>query len=104
MDDTEANLPVGLRRCNHWKNLTTVSLQALPFLVDSEVYPVLQEVGVANVAQPEGVVLSVETTERDKWHIHHFEFNQGIRQANCVNLQAKLLMQAKEKGDMTVHS
>ena len=39
MTHSEANLPVGLRRCNHWKNLATVALQVLPFLWDAKVCP-----------------------------------------------------------------
>ena len=63
IDENKANLTVGLRRCNCWKNNPTVPLQALPFL-DTEVYPVLQMMGMANVAHPKGVVSYVETTEK----------------------------------------
>ena len=56
MDETEANLPVGLRSCNRWKSLAMLPLQALPFLLDAEVYPVQQVVGTVNMAQPESVV------------------------------------------------
>ena len=53
-NQTKANLPVGLRCCNCWKNFTTVPLQALPFLSDAKVYPVVQAVG------------TVETTQKSK--------------------------------------
>ena len=62
MNQTEANFPVGLRRCNCWENLATVLLQALPFLSDAEVYPVLQVVEV------------VETTEKSEWNVYGFAF------------------------------
>ena len=39
VDETKANLPLTLRRCNHWKNLATLPLQELPFLLlDAEVH------------------------------------------------------------------
>ena len=50
--------------CNGWENLATVSLQALPFLLDAEVHHVLQAVAKANVAEPEGLVSYVETTKK----------------------------------------
>ena len=74
MHETQVNLPLALRHCNHWKNLFTVPLQALPFLLDAEVYPVLQAVDMANVVQPEGVALYIETTEKRKRSVHHFVY------------------------------
>ena len=43
MDETEANLPVGLRCYNHWKNLATIPLQALPLILKALrcMYPLL---------------------------------------------------------------
>ena len=58
----EANLPVGLRCCVCWKNLTVVPLQALRFLSDAMMYPLLQAVG------------AVETTEKYKRSVYHFAF------------------------------
>ena len=45
------------------EDLAIVPLQALPFSLNFEVFPVLQVVGMANVAQPEGVVSYIETRE-----------------------------------------
>ena len=71
VDQTKVNLQVGLRCCNHWKNLAAIPLQAFPLiLLDAEVYYILQAV----VAQPEGVVLYAETVEKSKWNVHHFTF------------------------------
>ena len=56
VDETKMNLLVGFRLCNHWKILATVPLQALPVLLDAEVNLVLLAVGVANMAQPKGVI------------------------------------------------
>ena len=69
MDKTELNTLVGLSYCSCWKNLTTVHFQELTFL-DIEVYPMLQSVGMANGAEPEGVVWYVETTEKSRQSIH----------------------------------
>ena len=46
--------------------ITVTPVQAIPFILDAEVYHVLQVVGVANVAQPEGVASYVKTTEKRK--------------------------------------
>ena len=62
VNQMKMNLPVGLRCCNRWKNLTTVPLQALPFLSDTKVYPVLQ------------AVEADETIEKSKGSIYHFAF------------------------------
>ena len=55
------------------ENLVIVSLQMLLFL-DAEMYPVLQAVSAANVGQPEGLVLHVETTEKAHMNVHHYVF------------------------------
>ena len=54
--------------------------QALPFF-DAEVSPILQVVGMANVAQTEGVVLYTESKRNGKWHVHHFAVEKGAQQA-----------------------
>ena len=72
MDETQENLPLGLRCSNHCMNLATLPLQVPPFLLDAKVYPVLQMVGAANMAQHEGVVSYLETTEKSKWNVHYF--------------------------------
>ena len=72
MDHSKVNLPLGLRCSNCWKRLTTAPLQAFPFLLDAEVYFVLQAVGGAIVAQDEGVVFDIETTGKDKLSMQHF--------------------------------
>ena len=47
--------------------------QAL-LLLDAVVYPALQAVGTANVAQTEGVVSYIKTMKKSKQCVHHFAF------------------------------
>ena len=62
VNQTEANLPAGLRRCNYWKNLATVLLQALPISSDAKVHPILQ------------AVEAVETTKKSKQGVYYIVF------------------------------
>ena len=71
--------------CNHFH-----------WFLDTEGYPVLQAVGAAKVAKLVGVVSYLETTEKSRWSIPHFVFNQGTRQAVWVTLETKLYKLAKQ--------
>ena len=71
MEETEVILTVGWDTVTIWKKIAIWHLQALRFL-DSELYPLLQAVGMTNVAQPEGVVSHVEITEKSKQSVHQF--------------------------------
>ena len=45
IDQTEVNLPLGLRRCNCWKHLATTPLQALPLILRCRGIPCIASCG-----------------------------------------------------------
>ena len=53
--------------------ITCYSKRIHSYYIDAEAYPILEAVGVANVAQLKGVVSQVEITVKSKLSVHDFE-------------------------------